>query len=321
MPRLLPAVADRADFSRARQLPVDDWRPALQALAARHGLPDEPLERFSSGCTPVFGVGLRYVVKFVPRHMAPVVQREAECLRYFADQTNLPVARLVAEGTLEDWYYVVSSRLPGEQFDRVWPRLNPPEQMRLAGDFGRLLRALHQIPVGALRPGGIVWAQFYDSAVASWTTRRDLDRLPETLRVDGPRFLAAAEAARTDGPVVLLHGDLAPENALVEHDATGWRFSGLLDFGNAMAGDPLFDLTAPTVLLAPGQAEVVDRMLAGYGGLDSPRAGVLRTRLMALTLIHPMADLPGCLALVNGAAECSTWEAVAEIFWPGFDCG
>jgi hypothetical protein len=62
-------------------------------------------------------------------------------------------------------------------------------------------------------------------------------------------------------------------------------------------------------------------MLAGYGGLDSPRAGVLRTRLMALTLIHPMADLPGCLALVNGAAECSTWEAVAEIFWPGFDCG
>lgn len=165
MQKLLPSVADRADFSRARQLPVDDWRPALQAIAARHGFSCEPLERFSSGCTPVFGVGRRYVVKLVPRHLAHVVQREAECLKYLADQTNLPVARLVAEGTLEDWHYAVSSRLPGEQLDKVWPRL------------------------------------------------------------------------------------------------------------------------------------------------------------MALTLIHPMADLPECLALVKGAVECPTWEAVAKIFWPGFDCG
>jgi len=71
------------------------------------------------------------------------------------------------------------------------------------------------------------------------------------------------------------------------------------------------------VLLAPGQAEFVDRILAGYSGPNGPRAKAMRLRLMALTLIHPMADLPECLALVKGAANSPTWETVAERFWPG----
>ncbi len=317
MPRLLPPITDRADFRRARHQPIDGWRPALRALAARHGFPDEPAERFRSGWNPVFEVGGQFVVKLVPRLWAHVVQREAECLRFLAGQTSLPVARVAAEGTLEDWHYLVSSRLPGEQLDRVWPRLAPPDQARLAGDFGGLLRELHRIPVGRLRPGGIAWAQFFDHAVAAWTARPGLDRLPQLLRDDGPRFLASAAAQRAAPPLVLLHGDLAPENALVEQDAAGWRFSGILDFGNAMAGDPLLDLAAPTVLLAPGQAGIVDRILAGYGGPDAPRAAALRLRLMALTLIHPMADLPECLALVKGAEDCPAWAAVAEKFWPG----
>jgi len=317
MPRLLPAIADRADFARARDLPTGDWLPALRALAARHGLPDEPAERFRSGCHPVFGVGRRFVVKLVPLLFSHVVQREAESLRFLAGQTTLPVAQFIAEDTLEDWRYLVSSRLPGEQIDRVWPRLARPEQRKLAADFGGLLRTLHEIPVGRLRPGGIAWPQFVDQTVASWPARRDLARLPKPLREDGPRFLAATSALLANSRLALLHGDLAPENALVEPWAAGWRFSGLLDFGNAMVGDPLFDLTAPTVLLAPGQAAIVDRILAGYDGPEAPRVQGLRLRLMALTLIHPMADLPECLALVQGAADCPAWTAVAERFWPG----
>jgi hygromycin-B 7''-O-kinase len=317
MPQLLPAVADLADFLRARDQPIDAWRPALHTLAVRHGYPDEPATRFASGQGPVFAASGQLVVKLVPWFWAHVVQREAECLRYFAGKTSLPVARIAAEGTLEDWHYVVLSRLPGEQLDQVWPQLPRPDRMKLAGGFGALLRELHRIPVGTLRPGGIAWAQFLEHRVASWTERRDLDRLPPPLREDGPRFLAAAGAQGATGPLVLLHGDLAPENALVERDAAGWRFSGLLDFGNAMVGDPLFDLTAPTVLLAPGQGEIVNRILAGYHGADTPGAKPLRARLMALTLIHPMADLPECLALIEGAEACPTWAAVAERFWPG----
>jgi len=53
MPRLLPAIIDRAGFYRVRHQPIGDWRPALQALATRHGFPVDPVERFRSGENPV----------------------------------------------------------------------------------------------------------------------------------------------------------------------------------------------------------------------------------------------------------------------------
>jgi hygromycin-B 7''-O-kinase len=318
MPQLLPAIANRADFARVRDQPVDDWRPALQALAARHGFADGHAERFGSGQVPVFAVGRQFVVKLVPHFWTQIIQREAECLRFLAGKTGLPKARIVADGALDDWHYLVSSRLPGEQLSEVWPRLNPGEKADLAGKLGESLRELHRIPLGGFRPGGIEWAQFFGDSVATWEKRKDLAGLPVHLRNDGPRFLAFAGAQIAAAPLVLLHGDLAPENLLVERDAKGWKISGVLDFGNALAGSPLFDLTAPSVLLDPGHPDIVARFLTGYGGPDAPGAQTLRLPLMALTLIHQMADLPECLSLVVGAANCRTWEAVAERFWP--DC-
>ena len=314
---MLPAIATRADFHRVRRQPIDAWLPALRTLVARHGLPEEPIELFASGQSPVFALGKQFVVKLVPNLWARFAEREVECLRYLADNTTLPVSRVVAEGRMEDWSYLVSTRLPGRQLDHVWPRLNPEEKGNLARDLGGLIRDLHRIPAGGLRPGGIVWTEFCEKVVAAWSARRDVERLPAPLREDAPRFLAQKDFWDAATPLVLLHGDLAPENTLVDHGTDGWRISGVLDFGNAFVGDPLFDFTAPTVLLAPGRAEIVDRILAGYGGSAALEAHVLRRRLMALTLIHPLADLPDCLALLPGAEACQTWEAVAKRFWPG----
>jgi hygromycin-B 7''-O-kinase len=316
MSRLLPSTVTRADFFRVRNRPIDEWLPALRTLAARHGLPDGTVERFTTGENPVFGLGDRLVVKLVPNLWSHAVQREIECLRFLADRTTLPVARIVAEGRIEDWSYLVSTRLPGAPLDQVWSLLDPEERDKLAGELGRLLRELHSIPVDGFNPVGSGWAHFCKNSIATWAARRDADRIPALLRADAPRFLAQEDLRNPGAALVILHGDLAPENTLVEHGAHGWEFSGILDFGNAMIGDPLFDLAAPTVLLAPGRAEIVGRILASYGGPAARDAGALRRRLMALTLIHPLADLPDCLASLKGAAGCLTWDAVAKRFWP-----
>jgi hygromycin-B 7''-O-kinase len=113
-----------------------------------------------------------------------------------------------------------------------------------------------------------------------------------------------------------LHGDLAQENALAQQSGGGWRMTGLIDFGNAMIGDPLFDYTAPTVLLQPGDAVIVRRFLTGAGVPPTMPIASLRTRLMAYTLIHPMGDLRDCLDLIAGGTACATWEEAAVRFWP-----
>lgn len=69
--------------------------------------------------------------------------------------------------------------------------------------------------------------------------------------------IAVAEELRFDGPAVLLHGDLKLQHIFAEAD----RFVGIIDWGDACAGDPRFDLGRMS--MAGGAA--LDGFLSGYG--------------------------------------------------------
>ncbi len=51
-----------------------------------------------------------------------------------------------------------------------------------------------------------------------------------------------------DGPPVILTGEYIPENFLLSRDASGWRLSGLIDFGDVMTGRGEYDLLGPSAL-------------------------------------------------------------------------
>jgi Ser/Thr protein kinase RdoA (MazF antagonist) len=82
-----------------------------------------------------------------------------------------------------------------------------------------------------------------------------------------PRFdlLALCEAP------VLLHQDFQPGNVLAERSADGLlRLTGLIDFANARAGDPLMDLA--TALSCCTHEDPTSRapLIDGYGPVDHP---------------------------------------------------
>ena len=114
---------------------------------------------------------------------------------------------------------------------------------------------------------------------------------------------------------MFLHGDLAPENCLVTYHHGAWKFSGVFDFGNALAGRATFDLTAATVLLAPLDAETMQAFLNGYGR-DAGWLEKQRHRLMTYTLLHPLGDVSELLELVPGGKHATSWDEVATKFWP-----
>ncbi|GAA2439828.1 aminoglycoside phosphotransferase family protein [Streptomyces macrosporus] len=60
----------------------------------------------------------------------------------------------------------------------------------------------------------------------------------------------AVAAPEWEGPPVWVHGDLHPANVVVS-DGT---FSGVIDFGDMLAGDPAWDLAAAWVVLPAGAA-------------------------------------------------------------------
>jgi hygromycin-B 7''-O-kinase len=316
MSRLLPAISSAADFYRERSRGITDWQPALDEISRRHGIERCTTTRFADGESPVFALGDGFVVKLVPRLGGTLVRQEIDLLTFLAPYPHPPAPRLVGHGDIEDWQYLLMTRIAGIPLQRVWPDMPPDQRLRLAVEFGRLLASLHALPQTDLKPGAIDWSAFCHTSFARWTTRPAVARLSPALMADGPRYFQANGATVATAGRVLLHGDLAPVNLLVRCGPDGWAISGMIDFGNAMRGDPWFDLTAASVLLQPGDRTMVHALLGGYVTRSSVDLAHLRPSLMVNTLIHPLGDIAACLDLVPGSSRCQTSAEVALRFWP-----
>ncbi len=208
------------------------------------------------------------------------------------------------------------TRIAGMPLHEVWPLIPPQQRPALAHQYGRALAALHAMQPADTDPGGIDWAVFCRDGIANWLERGSVRRLSAALQADGARYFRDHTASITGSPRVMLHGDLAPENLMVQEVNGQWTIAALIDFGNAMRGDAWFDLTAATILLEPGDRTIVHALLDGHAPGTSSRLAEVRPALMVNTLLHPLGDIAAGLALVPGATDCRTWNEVALRFWP-----
>jgi aminoglycoside phosphotransferase (APT) family kinase protein len=125
-------------------------------------------------------------------------------------------------------------------------------------EFGGLIRAIHEIPVPEL---DLVGMESHDDA-DQLLAERIGDRLKNLAAVTGlgagfPDIRAVLAADRDAGlPRRLLHMDLRPENILVRSG----RPAAILDWSNALIGDPALDLAR-----AAEYGSLTPAALAGYG--------------------------------------------------------
>lgn len=138
-------------------------------------------------------------------------------------------------------------------------------------EAGRQLRRVHSIPMtgygfltgerdtaDALIGAHPTWAGFtaeagacLDELVVHQVISGGLaDRLQKVLH-------EYRDAVRFDGPGVLLHGDLKPPHVFADEG----RFVGIIDWGDAACGDPLYDLARFSL----AGAEALTTLLTGYG--------------------------------------------------------
>jgi hygromycin-B 7''-O-kinase len=315
MQHLLPRIDSSEAYYRIRHSGADTWEGAIHTLLRRHGLHTASITRFPDGENPVFDLDGRFVLKLVPKLWSQVVDREVECLGFLDRHREFPAARLLGHGKFEDWAYMITTRLPGVPLPALWGSLDREARLAAASDFGSTLRSLHRLPLGGFAPGGPSWAKFIAARIGDLPTRPGMDGLRPCLRDTAVEFVRAAGVEVDPGARVLLHGDLAPENLLAVHKDFGCSCSGVIDFGNAMSGPPLYDFAASTALLVPGDRAILERFFEGYG-LPASAIADSRGAVMAYTLLHPLGNIPALLGLIPGLADSMSWDEISRAFWP-----
>ena len=166
------------------------------------------------------------------------VDKEHRWLPELAGRLPLPIPEPLAKGAPGQGYPMQWSVYRWLDGDRATPgRVTAPAQF--AADLADFLTALYRIDSAGGPPpgkhnffrGGPLTA--YDSetrdAIAALADEVDTDRAAEVWE--------AALGATWHGSPVWFHGDISPENLLVDHG----RLSAVIDFGTSGVGDPACD--------------------------------------------------------------------------------
>lgn len=200
-------------------------------------------------------------VRFPRRALgAACLDNELAILPHVAELVPVPVPRPLRIGAPVLGYpsrFYAHVVLPGAPILRA--ALDDAALCALAPALGAFLRALHAIPLAPVRAAGLADDPRGDVGRVAARGRDWLARVPLA------PALAAAAGALLGGPPpadvdarVLVHGDFHAGNLLVDRG----EVSGVIDWGDAAAGDPAIDLAIGWSLVpAPGRAA----FLAAYG--------------------------------------------------------
>ena len=182
---------------------------------------------------------------------APQAEREYAWLPVLGPRLTLPIPAPLAQGRPTARYpfcFTINRYLPGEPATRD----NVADLGRFARDVARFLVELQAIdPAGGPPAGAANCFRGASLAVYDGETRRFLralaDELPVGILWDRWR---QALGGPWRGPDVWLHGDVAPDNLLVDQG----RLCAVIDFGIMAVGDPACDYAlAWTFLDAPAR--------------------------------------------------------------------
>jgi Ser/Thr protein kinase RdoA (MazF antagonist) len=265
------------------ELEIEQARRIVHALHA--ALEPVKIGRLHGGSTEVYRIDFArgadpIVLKIYADEPAWAPAKEALVAGWIGDRVGAAVPRWLRideQRILLPLRFALMTWLPG---DPVRELMTAHDVEPIYRQMGAMLRRIHGIALpayGHIGADGIVAPEPTNDAYMRWAFEaafrqfRDQSKDAElTRRLEGKAHSRFELLAHSAG-AVLCHDDFQQGNVLAAEDgAGGLRVSGLIDFGNARAGDALFDLTK--ALFCSGHEDPRSRepLLAGYGPIDDP---------------------------------------------------
>jgi Ser/Thr protein kinase RdoA (MazF antagonist) len=252
----------------------------------------------SSGVNDVYRIDLAgsenpLVLKIYADEPAWIVAKEALVAGWIGERAGIPIPRWLRvdeRRTCIPFRFALTTWLPGVT---VRSLIGAPGIDAAYRQMGALLRCLHTIPMtayGYIFADGI-WRpqptnEEYMRSAFNQVFRQFRERGGEetlTHRLEANVQSRLHLLRHSAGPV-FCHDDMQQGNVLVEYGRNGsLQLTGLIDFGNARAGDALLDLAKALFCCAHEDPRSREPLLAGYGEINDPDAEEV---LWLYTLFH-----------------------------------
>jgi aminoglycoside phosphotransferase len=190
-------------------------------------------------------VGVRdYVVKYGPH----ISNSEADSLVFVQANTRLPVPRVFATFSHDNKNYIVMSRLPGQQLSRVLLTLSTDEIDTIATELKSMMEDMRRLRVADFETESFIGSigrrpctdMIFRLGIESKGPFKAIDEMHDNILERYANLVTRSEIwtlhhrrlyreATGTQSIVFTHGDLSPQNILVE----GGHVSGIVDWEQA----------------------------------------------------------------------------------------
>lgn len=311
---LLPTLSTVEEYGPLRGDPAI-WLPAMRAIARRHGLDADALYAERAGTNVVFRAGDDAWIKLIVPLWAEDYDRERCSLAAVQEIAAVPAPRLLADGVIEGWPYLVMECVEGRSIVTVWADLPREGQSDLAHQVGSLMARLHRIETAGMGALQHDWARFVRRRREGCGARHVEAGAPARWAAAIDDYLAGVPALDDPGQDdVFLHADITDEHVLVAERGGRWVITGLIDFADAMLGQPLYEFAAPAVFLTQRKPWAQRALLRGYGFGDADLTEDLARRLTAYVLLHRFGKLREMLRFCPAPAPTTVAELQEALF-------
>lgn len=292
-----------------------NWLPAMRIIAERHGLDSTALYAERTGTNVVFRAGDEAWIKLIAPLWPEDYDREQCGLSAMNDLDDIPAPRLLADGELEGWPYLVLGTVEGASVVTVWAGLGRKDQIDLATQIGELMARMHAVPTTGMAALEHDWDAFMARQRTQCGARHVRRGVDAHWQVEVDRYLEAAPMLDApDSEPVFLHADITDEHVLVKEQGGRWTVTGIIDFADAMIGQPLYEFAAPAVFLTQRQPWAQRALLRGYGFAEAELTETLAQRLTAYVLLHRYGNLVNTLRFCPRPMPATAAELQTALF-------
>ncbi|MDQ5853337.1 MAG: aminoglycoside phosphotransferase family protein, partial [Chloroflexota bacterium] len=212
--------------------------------------------------------------------------------------------------------------VPGTSIGEARERVAYEDRVSVARFLGPLVRQLHGLSLEDSRYLPPSWDAFVRFLHQQWSTcvenHAQQKRMPTHLlallaQID--TYLPPVELLvdRTVAPS-LLHCDLNEDHVLGYFEESCWRPAGIIDFGDAMAGDPLYELGALHTGLFHCDKRLLRVFLESYG-FDERLQDHFVLRAMSFALLHECDVVGPVFQEFPDALKVDSLAELATLLW------
>jgi hypothetical protein len=303
----LKSLTDRKGYS-AHFMDLAIWEAYVRRVCEQHGFNRRKVYPGVPGTFPTFIVelipdgGQQSLQSVVVKFFGPLfdgagsfqIERD---LGLWLDKEPLPIPSpvILAEGRLNaDWQYLIFERVHGVSIAQVRDKLSEDDWSSIACQMGEYMHELHARSAGfaqalprSMLPSTDTYLSFLEqqrlNCLSNHTAWNDLpthllDQLEGyVLPVESLLDFSAAPA--------LIHADLTSDHLLGNLESGRWQSLAIIDWGDAMTGNLLYELVALHLDLFHADKRLLRVCLDAYG-LPSFYRHDFPHKALSLVMLH-----------------------------------